>query len=202
MVEKKIPMIPVYVDSPMAIAAMNLFYQYPFYHKVMMDQQELAHELETKMLVFVKSGQDSKALNNIKENAIIISSSGMMTGGRILHHMMHRLGNPQDTFLIAGYQAEGTRGRKLLDKSPTIKIFGKEISVHCTVEHITALSGHADKEELFRWMGNFRKAPAITFTVHGEGKELEQYAQSIRERMKWNVVQPQYLQRVTLFKDL
>src|SRR5690606_35453601 len=124
-----IPDVPVYVDSPMAISATYLFYKYPSYHKMGTDSKVLAEEIETNMLVMVKSGQHSKTLNDLKSNAIIISSSGMMTGGRILHHMFHRLRNENDTFLLAGYQVEGTRGRSLLEKQPTIKIFGESVPV-------------------------------------------------------------------------
>lgn len=202
MAEDKIPDVPVYVDSPMAISATYLFYKFPGYHKIAMDKKEFARELETNMLVFVKSGAHSKSLNEIKSNAIIISSSGMMTGGRILHHLYNRLKNKNDTFLISGYQAEGTRGKKLLDHSPTIKLFGEEVPVKCKVEYITSLSGHADKEELFRWMGNFKNSPKITFTVHGEGKNIEEYTQAIRDRMKWNVIQPKYLETIKLFEGI
>jgi metallo-beta-lactamase family protein len=158
--------------------------------------------METNMLVFVKSSKHSKALNEIKSRAIIISSSGMMTGGRILHHMYHRLRNTQDTFLIAGYQAEGTRGRKLLNGDPTIRIFGENVPVNCRIKNMTALSGHADREELFTWMKNFKVNPKLTFTVHGESPDLDKYAQAIRDRLKWNVIQPQYLETVKLFQGI
>ena len=148
------------------------------------------------MLVFVKSPEHSKSLNNIKSKAIIISSSGMMTGGRILHHMFNRLPNKQDTFLVPGYQAEGTRGRKLLDKEPTIRIFGEDVKVNCTVEFMSSMSGHADRGELFRWMRNFKDKPKITFCVHGEGDEQEKYAQAIRDTYQWNVMVPEYLESV------
>ncbi|MEJ0055576.1 MAG: MBL fold metallo-hydrolase RNA specificity domain-containing protein [Bacteroidota bacterium] len=110
--------------------------------------------------------------------------------------------NKQDTVMISGYQSEGTRGRKLLEGSPTLRIFHEDIAVKCKVENISALSGHADKEELFQWMGNFKNPPAITFTVHGEGKDLELYGEAIRERLKWNVIKPQYLETVTLFENI
>ena len=202
MKENKIPDVPVYVDSPMAISTTYLYFKYPEYHQVKFDQHEFALEMETNMLVFVKTSNHSKTLNEIKNNAIIISSSGMMTGGRILHHMYHRLRNKQDTLLIAGYQAEGTRGRKLLDKNPTIRIFGEEVPVKCKVENMTSLSGHADREELFQWMKNFEQPPKVTFTVHGEGENLKKYGEAIRERLKWNVVQPDYLQKVSLFERI
>jgi metallo-beta-lactamase family protein len=202
MKENKIPDVPVYIDSPMAISTTYLYFKYPEYHQVKFDQHEFALEMETNMLVFVKTSDHSKTLNEIKSNAIIISSSGMMTGGRILHHMYQRLRNKQDTILIAGYQAEGTRGRKLLDKAPTIRVFGEEVPVACRVENMTSLSGHADREELFQWMKNFEQPPKVTFTVHGEGDNLIKYGEAIRERMKWNVIKPDYLQKVILFEGI
>jgi metallo-beta-lactamase family protein len=202
MEEKRIPDVPVYIDSPMAISATYLYYKYPSYHQVKFNNAVFARQIETNMLVFVKTSIHSKSLNEIKSNAIIISSSGMMTGGRILHHLYHRLKNNQDTVLISGYQAEGTRGRKLVDKVPSIKIFGEEVSVKCHVENMTSLSGHADRSELFQWMENFKTSPKITFTVHGEGKNLDVYADAIREKMKWNVKVPAYLESVQLFKGI
>lgn len=198
----KIPDVPVYVDSPMAISATYLFYKYPSFHKIKVDTKELAEQIETNMLVFVKSPEHSKSLNDIKSRAIIISSSGMMTGGRILHHMYHRLRNQQDTFLIAGYQAEGTRGRSLLDGEPTIRMFGENVPVNCKVEYISSMSGHADKEELFKWMSKFKDKPKMTFTIHGEAPDIETYAQAIRDRLGWNVVVPQFLESFSLFEGI
>jgi metallo-beta-lactamase family protein len=202
MTQDKIPDVPVYVDSPMAISATYLFYKYPGYHIVNVSNKELAEQIETNMLVFVKSAEHSKTLNDLKSRAIIISSSGMMTGGRILHHMYHRLRNKQDTFLIAGYQAEGTRGRSLMENAPSIRIFGEDVPVNCKIECISSMSGHADKEELFMWMGNFKTKPKITFTVHGESPDMDIYAQAIRDRLGWNVVVPQYLESFSLFEGI
>lgn len=202
MKEDKIPDIPVYIDSPMAVSATYLYYKYPQYHKVAFNHSVFAREMETNMLVFVKNGKHSKTLNEIKSNAIIISSSGMMTGGRILHHMYHRLPNEQDTLLVAGYQAEGTRGRDLVDKKPFIKIFGEQVPVKCHVVNMSALSGHADRSELFAWMKNFTSAPKMVFTVHGEGENLRRYSQAIREKMNWNVIEPMYLESVSLFEGI
>lgn len=198
----RIPDVPVYIDSPMAISATYLYYKYPQYHKVKFTQSEFARQMETNMLVFVKTNEHSKSLNAIKKNAIIISSSGMMTGGRILHHLYHRLPNSQDTVVVAGYQAEGTRGRRLVDKEPTVRIFGEEIPVRCHVENMTSLSGHADKSELFQWMSNFKVSPKIVFTVHGERENIIAYAKGIKDRFGWNVIQPVYLESVNLFKGI
>ena len=202
MQEDRIPDVPVYIDSPMATSATYLYYKFPKYHKVRFNQSEFARQLETNMLVFVKNSKHSKTLNEIKRNAIIISSSGMMTGGRILHHMYHRLRNKQDTLLISGYQAIGTRGRRLVDKEPTIRIFGEEVPVNCRVENMTSFSGHADRDELFAWLTNFKEKPKLTFTVHGEEPTLSRYAEAIRDRMGWNVMVPTYLESVELFNGI
>lgn len=197
-----IPDVPVYVDSPMATSATYLYYRHPTYHRAVFNRTEFARKMETNLMVFVKTAQHSKALNEIRTNAIIISSSGMMTGGRVLHHLYHRLRNPQDTLLIAGYQAEGTRGRDLVDGKPTIRIFGEEVPVRCHIENMSAFSGHADRGELFEWMSGFEDKPKITFTVHGENPGMQAYAQEIRTRMGWNVIQPDYLESVQLFKGI
>lgn len=200
--EKRIPDIPVYIDSPMAISATYLYYKFPGYHKVDFSDAVFARKLETNMLVFVKNELHSKSLNEIRGNAIIISSSGMMSGGRILHHLFHRLRNVRDTVLISGYQAEGTRGRDLVDGKPAIKIFGEEVPVKCKVVNMTSLSGHADRAELFAWLGSFRSKPKLAFTVHGEGAALDAYAQAIRDELGWNVVVPEYLESVLLFAGI
>ena len=202
MAENRIPDVPVYIDSPMATSATYLYYNHPAYHKIKLNKSQFARQLETNMLVFVKSSQHSKELNLIKRRAIIISSSGMMTGGRILHHLYHRLRNKQDTLLIAGYQAEGTRGRRLVDKELEVKMFGQSVPVLCHVENIMSFSGHADRDELFSWLDNFREKPKMTFVVHGENPGMSEYAQNIRKQKGWNVIEPQYLESVVLFDHL
>lgn len=202
MAEDRIPDVPVYIDSPMATSATYLYYKYPQYHKVRFDTDEFARQLETNMLVFVKTSAHSKSLNNIKSRAIIISSSGMMTGGRILHHLFHRLPNKNDTVIVTGYQAIGTRGRRLVDGEPEVRMFGESVPVKCRVENILSFSGHADRRELFAWMGNFNDKPKMTFVVHGENPELAQYARDIRTELGWNVVEPEYLETVSLFEGI
>lgn len=202
MKEDKIPDVPVYVDSPMAISATYLFFKYMDFHKMGDAVKEFGQEIETNMLVFVKSGEHSKSLNELKSRAIIISSSGMMSGGRILHHMYNRLRNEKDTFLIAGFQAEGTRGRDIVEGRESVKIFGEQVPVKCKIETIMSMSGHADQGELFHWMKNFKDKPKITFTTHGEGEDLHAYAQHIREEFGWNVTVPKYLESAQLFKGI
>ncbi len=198
----KIPDVPVYVDSPMATSATYLYYRYPTYHKAKFNQTEFARQLETNMLVFVKSPQHSKQLNMIRSRAIIISSSGMMTGGRILHHLYHRLRNKYDTLVIAGHQAAGTRGRRLVDGESQIQIFGESVPVNCRVENIMSFSGHADSDELFAWMRNFSSKPKMAFVVHGENPGMARYAERIRSELGWHVAEPHYMESVSLFEGI
>jgi metallo-beta-lactamase family protein len=202
MQEKRIPDVPVYIDSPMAISATYLFFRHAHYLKNTFNLKEFAQEVQTNMLVFVRSNEHSRSLNAIRKKAIIISSSGMMTGGRILHHLYHRLRRKEDTILIAGYQAEGTRGRRLLDGEKTLKIFGEQVPVLCRIVYTGSMSGHADRTELFQWLGQFKNKPKITFTVHGEGNNLYAFAEEIRQRLGWNVLVPRYLESFQLFEGL
>jgi metallo-beta-lactamase family protein len=202
MAAHRIKDVPVYIDSPMAISATYLYYNYPRYHKVDFSRRAFASQMETNMLVFVKSSIHSRELNTLKSNAIIISSSGMMTGGRILHHLYHRLRNQQDTVLVTGYQAEGTRGRRLVDKEKEIKIFGEMVPVNCTIENVSYFSGHADRSELFSWLRNFSSKPKMAFVVHGENPGMDNYAVAIRKELEWNVIKPQYLESVSLFQGI
>jgi metallo-beta-lactamase family protein len=202
MKEDKIPDVPVYVDSPMAISTTHLFFVHKDFLKEGFNPKEFAREVETNMLVMVRSSEHSKSLNEIKKRAIIISSSGMMTGGRILHHLYNRLQRKEDTILIAGYQAEGTRGRRLLDGEKTIRMFGQDVPVNCKIEYISSMSGHADKGELFQWMSMFKEKPKIAFTTHGETPDIKIYAQAIRDKFGWNVTVPQYLESVELFRGI
>lgn len=202
MAEGRIPDVPVYIDSPMATSATYLYYKYPQYHKVRFDSDEFARQMETNMLVFVKTSDYSKSLNAIKSRAIIISSSGMMTGGRILHHLYHRLRNKRDTVIITGYQAEGTRGRRLVDGEKEVKIFGELVPVECRIENILSFSGHADRRELFAWMGTLKEKPKMTFVVHGENPDLHHYAEAIRSELGWTVVEPEYMESVSLFEGI
>lgn len=200
--QNMIPDVPVYCDSPMAISASNLYAQHRDCHRMDFDSRDLARALETRQLYFCQTKEQSQHLNTLKSNAIIISSSGMMSGGRIVHHLFNRLGRPNDTLLIPGYQAMGTRGRAILDGAKEVRIFGQEVEIKCRVEYISGLSGHADHSELFRWLGGFTQKPKYTFTVHGEPAIMEQYANEIRSTLGWKVMSPEYLESVLLFEGI
>jgi metallo-beta-lactamase family protein len=118
---------------------------------------------------------------------IIISSSGMATGGRILHHLAQRLPDPRTTVLLVGFQAAGTRGRALEDGARELRIFGQVVAVRARVERIDALSAHADAEEILRWLRGFERPPRVTYLVHGEPQAAAALAGTIRARYSWNV---------------
>ena len=198
-----IPDIPVYVDSPMAISVTKLHKKFFDYHKL--DDFDVTNHhsvFDYKNIQYRRSQEESIQLNFVKKNAIIISASGMCTGGRIIHHLYNRLQNKNDTVLFVGYQAEGTRGRRLLDGEEKIKMFGYEIPVVCHIEKIEGLSAHADRSELLGWLKHFNDHPKNTFIVHGELKSSESFAETIRKEFGWNVTVPKYKEAIELFRGI
>jgi metallo-beta-lactamase family protein len=126
----------------------------------------------------------------------------MCNGGRILHHLFHRLPRNNDTVLFVGYQAEGTRGRKIVEGDKKIKILGEEVDVNCNIVNIGGLSAHADKNELFKWMSNFKDAPKNTFIIHGEPETQHIFADNIKSKLGWNTYVPEHLETYELFKGI
>lgn len=201
--EGLIPDIPVYIDSPMAISATEIYKRNFKYHKLSdHDLGNTRRIFEYKNMQYCREQSRSVELNGIKSGAIIISASGMCSGGRIVHHLYHRLPRPNDTLLFVGYQAEGTRGRRILEGEPTVKMFGEAVPVKCNVRHLDGLSAHADKSELMQWLGHFDKSPKYTFVVHGEKKASERFAKTIRTELGWNATVPQYFESVELFRGI
>ena len=139
---------------------------------------------------FVTSVEESKRLNRMDGPAVVISASGMCTGGRILHHLKWRLPDKRNVVLFVGYQAEGSRGRRLLEGVETIKIHGESIPVRAQIARVDALSGHADENELLRWLGTFPQPPVQTFLVHGEKKGAQALQRTIEERLGWRTSIP------------
>lgn len=199
----KIPKIPIYVDSPMAISTTRLYQQYPDYHKLTSAELSNPSIFDYGQIKYYRSQEASTSLNDLEKNAIIISASGMCTGGRILHHLFHRLPRKKDTVLFVGYQAEGTRGRRLLEGEPAMRIFGIDVPVNCHIAHLNGLSAHADKNELLKWLGNFNEAPKKVFIIHGEEKSSLALSNSIRNDLGWpNVIIPEYLESFELFQNI
>ena len=190
--QKKIPAVPVYVDSPMAVNATEIFKKRVGDYDLDARILELngKHIFETSRVQFLKDAEQSKALHDIPGRAIIISASGMADGGRILHHLEHRLPGRQNTVLFIGFQAEGTRGRTILEGKPLVKIHGMEIPVRAHIENISGFSAHADYQETLAWLMGFNRPPLKTFIVHGEPDASAALAEKIRTRLGWNVVIP------------
>jgi metallo-beta-lactamase family protein len=198
--DKEIPSLPVYVDSPMAIDTTTVFENNKGCYGLVAKVLEIRGTsiLKPRQLKFCRHRDESKALNEIKKNAIIISASGMATGGRILHHMNHRLPSKRDTILFIGHQAEGTRGRKILDGNPTVRIHGEDVPIKAQVENISGFSAHADYNEILAWLMGFNRPPKKTFIVHGEPDASSSLAQKITARLGWNVVIPKFQESFTL----
>jgi len=153
-------------------------------------------------LITVQSREASVYLNSKKTNAIIVSASGMMSGGRILHHLYNRLPNPNDTLLVVGYQAGGTRGWRIINGEKEVRIFGQQVPVKCHVEQVQGLSAHADQTELFEWLKGFESHPKMTFVIHGEENSATNMRDKIEADFGWNATVPKYLDTVTLFRGI
>jgi metallo-beta-lactamase family protein len=203
LMSKEIPSVRIVVDSPMAIAATAFYRKHQEYHKLRgidLDDDESFMTLRNHLVV-ARTSEESKKINEITHDSIIIASSGMMTGGRILHHLFQRLPHPENVVLIAGYQAEGSRGRRLQNGEKTIRIFGQDVEVKAKVFTINGLSAHADRNELLQWLSGFKEAPMQTFVVHGESECAHALADTLHEK-GWNAHVPEYLETVGLFQNL
>ena len=183
--------LPVYVDSPMAVDVSHIYCQFGDDHNLdvnlLMDGRTCP--LRCRDTHFVQSVEQSKALNRMPGPAVILSASGMCTGGRILHHLKWRLPDARNAVLFVGYQAEGTRGRRLRDGAKHVRIHCKEVPVRARIASVDALSAHADRDELLRWLGGFDPPPRRTFIIHGEPEASEALAGAVRA-WGWRVTIP------------
>lgn len=187
--EKRIPVVPVYIDSPMAVSVNEMYCEHTDDHDIEMRllTDTEGCPLTSRRLKLVRSTDESIALNNRQGPMIIISASGMATGGRVLHHLRHRLPDPRNTVLIVGFQAAGTRGRYLVEGSKELRIHGFSVPVNAKVEVINGLSGHADRDEIMKWLGGFTRPPRVTYLVHGEPAASEALQKTIQEKLGWDV---------------
>jgi metallo-beta-lactamase family protein len=194
----RVPETPIWVDSPMAVDAMEVFRKHRDEHDFSeAKMQGVAESLASPFVRMAKTADESKAINGHRGAGIVIASSGMMNGGRILHHLARRLPDPKTTVLVAGYQAKGTRGRNLIEGAEFLRIHGRDVPVRAVVRQVDALSGHADRHELDRWLGSMA-APRRTFLVHGEPPAAAGLAEFIHSRRGWNVHVPTLGERVEL----
>jgi metallo-beta-lactamase family protein len=196
----RLPRLPSYVDSPMAIDATEIYRAHPE------DFDEDMRALLVAGLSPLKWGDfqmtraqaESKALNAIPDPVLIISASGMVTGGRVLHHLRRRLPDPRSTVLLVGYQAVGTRGRALEEGASTVRIFGEDVPVRAHIETVPRLSAHADADGLLRWLRTASRPPRRLFVVHGEPEPAAALAGRVTRELGWNVSVPAYRDRVTI----
>ncbi|MBI4237225.1 MAG: MBL fold metallo-hydrolase [Deltaproteobacteria bacterium] len=198
------PKIPVYLNTPLGIDATEIYSRYLEEHRTFSGitnghgNGHGANPFHCENLHLVHDQEGSKLLNTIPGAAIIIAGSGMMTGGRILHHLRAYGSDPRSCLILVGYQAEGTRGRAIVDGTRSIKLHGQQIDLRCRTEIIESLSAHGDQIDIMRWLSGFRRPPKKTFMVHGEPEAAEALATAIREQLHWSVEIPTYLQSVTL----
>ena len=195
-----IPVLPVYVDSPMAIDATAVFEKRKGDYDLAAKVLELNGKqiLRTGNLHFYRDKEQSKRLHENVASGIIISASGMVEGGRILHHMKHRLPYSRNTVLFIGYQAHGTRGRTIVEGKEMVKIHGEIVPVRATVESISGFSAHADYKEELAWLMGFNRPPLKTFVVHGEPEAASAMADHIQKIFGWDVVIPSFKEKFTI----
>ena len=186
----QIPKVPVFLNSPMAISATDIFYDCEPLHRLNKQHCQAIDQ----MVTLVKTKEESIALVARKEPAIIISASGMASGGRVLHHLKAMLGNPLNSILFLGYQAAGTRGYSLTHQVPRVKIHGDYIPANAEIHNLEALSSHADYQQIIDWLKPL-KPPKQTFVTHGEASAADSMRCHIKEQLGWkNVIVPEYLQ--------
>jgi metallo-beta-lactamase family protein len=196
--EQGLRAFPIYIDSPMAVDATRIYARHGEALKNALTLVGGQSVLNNKWVKLVKRRDESEALNKVKGPAVIISSSGMLSGGRILHHCRVRLPHAENTLLITGYQAEGTLGRRLIEKATTVRIHKTQIPVLAEVTDLKGLSGHADVNELMRWMSGVKTAPRTVFITHGEEDAALALAARINVERGFKTLVPKHVERVTL----
>jgi metallo-beta-lactamase family protein len=196
--EGRIPKLPVFLDSPMALEALRYYA-----NRASELDPDIAAAVEIRRFFTarfqpVASAQQSSELVRSKIPSIVVSSSGMATGGRVLYHLQAALPDKRSTVLFVGYQAAGTRGRSLIDGARDVKIRGQLVPVNARIERLDSMSAHADREETMRWLAGFKVPPSITYLVHGEPGPMDALKSTIGSRLHWNVRTPAHLEQVEL----
>ncbi len=188
--KNKIPNIPIFVDSPMGNNVLEVFKQFPKWHKL----SDNEYKAMCNHVNIVQSYKETwKTIDN-PLSKIIIAGSGMVTGGRVLTYLQQLIDIESTTILMVGYQAEGTRGRQLLDGAHEIKFFGKYYPVKATIKHIESLSAHADQNEILNWLNSIKNIPEMVYLIHGETSALEIFKTKIKDSYNWNVSIPKLFQ--------
>ncbi|QKG72584.1 MBL fold metallo-hydrolase RNA specificity domain-containing protein [Erythrobacter mangrovi] len=188
-----IPPIPVYLNTPMGVNATRIYHRHHEEHEVSRGECKAMFELAQR----VRTVEESKALNRDKEPKIIISASGMLSGGRILHHVVSFGDDPRNAIVLSGFQAGGTRGAALVRGDRTLRIFGRDVPIAAEVVQLEALSGHADTDELLAWMGD-APPPSMTYVTHGEPEAADALRFRVDHELGWNVRVPEHLERINI----
>jgi len=195
---QRIPKLPVYVDSPMAQSATDLYLKYKEDHDIdfARDEKTGGDPLNVHEFHLTRSVAGSKAINGVKAPCIIISSSGMVTGGRVLHHLAQRLDDARNCVILGGFQAEGTRGRALQEGAKTLTLFGQPVPVRAEIVEMGTFSAHAGKSELLRWLTGLQAPPKQVYLTHGEPAAAQSLQQAITEKFRWKAAVARYLDTV------
>jgi metallo-beta-lactamase family protein len=199
--QQRIPRLPVYVDSPMALSATDLYLKYKEDHDLEFSREDnngKGDPLDVHQFHLTRTADESKQINNVKTPCIIISASGMVTGGRVMHHLAQRLPDSRNAVILAGFQAQGTRGRALQEGAKTLRLFGQEVPVNAEIIELGQFSAHAGKSELLRWLTGLTAPPQQTYLVHGEPSAAQSLQSTIQEKFRWKVSVARYLDTVNL----
>jgi metallo-beta-lactamase family protein len=194
----QVPHVPVHADSPMAIKAVQIFLKHTeeFSPQTKALIQKYGSPLEWSNFYFDITQDDSKKINQSNSPMIVVSSSGMVAGGRVLHHLMLRLPNPKNLVLFIGFQAPGTRGFSIKNGARTVKIFGQEVPIRAQIASLEQFSDHADTPELLQWLRTFSRPPRVTYLVHGEPAAASALRDTMMKELRWNVQVGAYRQKV------
>ncbi|MFD2915737.1 MBL fold metallo-hydrolase RNA specificity domain-containing protein [Psychroserpens luteus] len=184
--KNKIPNIPIFIDSPMGNNVLDVFKRFPKWHKLSMDD----YNAMCNHVNIIQSYKETWETIDDKRSKIVIAGSGMVTGGRVLTYLQQLIDEPSTTVLLVGYQAEGTRGRQLLEGAHEIRFFGKYYPVNATIKNIESLSAHADQKDLINWMSTIKNIPEKIYLVHGEPTALDAFRVKIKDVYGWNVTIP------------
>ncbi|MCX7971448.1 MAG: MBL fold metallo-hydrolase, partial [Negativicutes bacterium] len=197
----RLPAVPVVVDSPLAIAATEIFRHHPELYDRESEEKYFNNQedpLTLPDLRLCRSSDESRALNNSTQPSIIISASGMLDAGRILHHVKHNLWRAESTILLVGYQAQGSLGRRLVDGATSVRVLGEEISVAAEIVTMDGFSAHADQRQILDWLSHLRQKPANVFIVHGESENADPLAELIAGEVGCPTYIPNYLDWVEI----
>jgi metallo-beta-lactamase family protein len=194
LLEKAIPQLPVFLDSPMASRITKVFQKHGELYDEEMNEfiRRKKSPFDFPGLQMAGTSDESKAINHIKGTIMIIAGSGMCTGGRIKHHLVNNITKPENTIMFVGYQAVDTLGRRIVDGDEEVRILGQEYPVNARIARIHGFSAHADKVELFEWLSGLKKPPKRVFVIHGESDSATKFGEYLREKTGWQVTVPAY----------